>query len=233
MLENRTRCRFDANLPSLEPMLMAIRVNLRRWGRPTLASLCLLASAVCWMFIGVSTEASAQQLRLEFSPANTTINFALGDLVHTVRGSFLLKQGNVQYDFSTANVTGALVIDAASGNSGNRIRDRKMHREILESARYSEITFRPDRLEGEVAPSGSFTVKVHGIFSVHGADHELTMPVRVQVLPDHWTADAHFTIPYVKWGIKNPSSFLLRVSESVEIAVHATGGRPLATNGQR
>jgi len=177
-------------------------------------------------------NAAAQQLRLEFSPANTAVNFALGDLLHTVRGSFLLKHGDVEYNLPTATVTGALVIDASSGKSGNRIRDRKMHREILESVRYSEITFRPDRIEGEVAPSGSSTVKVHGIFSVHGADHELTMPVRVQVLPDHWTADAHFTIPYVRWGIKNPSSFLLRVSESVEIDVHTTGTSPFASATQ-
>jgi polyisoprenoid-binding protein YceI len=180
------------------------------------------------MWLCVSLNAAAQQLRLEFSPANTAVTFALGDLLHTVRGSFLLKHGDVEYNFSTATVAGALVIDASSGQSGNRIRDRKMHREILESARYSEITFRPDRIEDDIAPSGASTIKVHGLFSLHGADHELTMPVRVQVFPDHWIADTHFTIPYVKWGIKNPSAFLLRVSESVEIAVHATGTNPSA-----
>jgi len=207
-------------------------LSFRRWRRFNLARPALRAAFVLAMSVGISTDASAQQLRLEFSPANTTVNFALGDLLHTVRGSFRLKQGTVEYNFSTATVTGALVIDASSGKSGNRIRDRKMHRQILESARYSEITFRPDRIEGEVAPAGPSAVKVHGLFSLHGADHELTMPVRVQVFPDHWTAETHFTVPYVKWGIKNPSAFFLRVSESVEIAVHATGGRPLAANGQ-
>ena len=197
-----------------------------RWRRPTRARCALLAIAAMWLC--VSLNATAQQLRLEFSPANTTVNFALGDLLHTVRGSFRLKHGDVECKLPTAAVTGALVIDASSGQSGNRIRDRKMHREILESARYSEITFRPDRIEGDIAPSGASTVKVHGLFTLHGADHELTMPVRVQVFPDHWIADIHFTIPYVKWGIKNPSAFLLRVSESVEITVHATGTNPFA-----
>ncbi len=180
------------------------------------------------MWLCLSLNAAAQQLRLQFSPANTAVNFALGDLLHTVRGSFRLKQGTVEYNLSTAAVAGALVIDASSGQSGNRIRDRKMHRQILESARYSEISFRPERIEGEIAPAGPSAIKVHGIFTLHGADHELTMPVRVQVFPDHWTAETHFTVPYVKWGIKNPSAFLLRVSESVEIAIHATGTNPFA-----
>jgi polyisoprenoid-binding protein YceI len=101
-----------------------------------------------------------------------------------------------------------------------------MHKEILESDRYPVISFRPDRVEGNVATLGTSNIQVHGMFSIHGADHELTMPVKVEVFPDHWTADTHFTIPYVKWGIKNPSTFVLRVSESVEIDIHASGANP-------
>jgi polyisoprenoid-binding protein YceI len=143
-----------------------------------------------------------------------------------MHGSFNLKRGNVEYDPNTTSVRGELIADASTGQSGNRTRDRKMHREVLESERYPEISFRPDKVEGLVARAGTSTVQVHGIFTIHGADHELTMPVRVEMLPDHWTANAHFNVPYVKWGLKNPSTFLLRVSESVEIDVHATGANP-------
>jgi polyisoprenoid-binding protein YceI len=132
----------------------------------------------------------------------------------------------VDYKVGTKSVSGSLIVDATSGQSGNHSRDRKMHKEILESNRYPVISFRADRVEGNVAAIGSSNVQVHGIFSIHGSDHELTMPVRVDVFPDHWTADTHFTIPYVKWGIKNPSTFVLRVSESVEIDVHASGANP-------
>ena len=179
-----------------------------------------------WLCLSGTARAQPQELKLEFASSNTTIVFTLGDILHTVHGSFHLKRGDVEYDLGTGAVHGSLVVDATSGRSGNRSRDHKMHREILESARYPEISFRPDRVDGRVAPDGSSTVQVHGIFSVHGTDHELTMPVRVQVFPDHWTADTHFTLPYVKWGIKNPSAFILRVSEAVEIDVHATGANP-------
>ena len=174
----------------------------------------------------IPLSAQTQELRLEFTPANTAVDFTLGDILHTVHGLFKLKQGEINYDFATTAVRGQLVIDATSGESGNRSRDHKMHREILESAQYPEIIFRPDRVQGAVAPAGTSNVQVHGLFSIHGAEHELTMPVRVEIFPDHWIADTHFSIPYVKWGIKNPSTLFLRVSESVEIDIHATGTNP-------
>jgi polyisoprenoid-binding protein YceI len=186
---------------------------------------------VLLLLASLTIRARGQELTLQFVPSTTSITFTLGDLVHTVHGSFNLKSGEVQYDPATGGVHGILVVDATSGQSRNRIRDRRMHREILESAKYPEITFRPDQVEGKVAGLGTSTVQVRGIFSIHGAGHEIVIPVKVQVLPDHWIADTHFTVPYVQWGIKNPSSFLLRVSESVEVDVHATGANPPTGGG--
>jgi polyisoprenoid-binding protein YceI len=201
-----------------------------RWCRAgDFASSNRMLSAIVLAFsCSAAAFAQPQELRLQFDPSKTTIAFTLGDILHTVHGSFQLKQGDVRYNIVTMSVEGTLVVDATSGQSGNRSRDHKMHKEILESARYPTITFRPDKVEGAVAPMGTSTVQVHGIFSIHGTDHELTMPVRVEVFPDHWVADTHFTVPYVKWGIKNPSTFVLRVSESVEVDVHATGTNPAA-----
>ena len=186
----------------------------------SLAASCLLMSSVA------SAQTSA--LSLYFSPAETNIGFTIGDSLHTIRGSFRLKRGEIDFDANTRAIHGIIVVDATSGQSGSRIRDRRMHREILQSQRYPEISFRPDRVEGKIPASGSASVQVHGVFSIHGGEHEITLPARVQAFPDHWILDLHFTIPYVKWGIKNPSTFLLRVSESVEIDVHATGGPPIA-----
>jgi polyisoprenoid-binding protein YceI len=192
--------------------------GIRAWF--SLAASCLLMSLVA--------SAETSPWLLHFFPAETRIAFTIGDSLHTIHGSFQLKSGDVTFDPNTGAIHGLIVVDATSGQSGSRIRDRRMHREILQSDRFPEISFRPDRVEGKIPGSGSASLQVHGAFSIHGGEHEITLPARVQASPDHWILDLHFAIPYVKWGIRNPSTFLLRVSESVEIDVHATGGSPMA-----
>jgi polyisoprenoid-binding protein YceI len=170
-----------------------------------------------------SIEAAAQDFVFRLDPQRTTINFTLGDVLHTVRGTFRLKEGTLHFATVSGKLTGEILVDAKSGESGNGMRDRKMHREVLESDLYPEIAFRPDHVEGAVAPQGKSSVRVHGVFTIHGADHELTIPAEVETFPDHWTAMLHFAVPYAKWGMKNPSTLFLRVTESVDIDLTASG----------
>jgi len=175
------------------------------------------------LLAGVSPAAAAQELALQLDPQHTSVIFTLGDVLHTVRGTFRLKQGSLRLDRASGKLAGEVVVDTKSGESGSGMRDRKMHREILESDRYPEIIFRPDRLDGAVAPRGKSQVHVHGIFSIHGADHELTVPADVEMFADHWNATLHFAVPYAKWGMKNPSTVFLRVNDSVDIDLTAAG----------
>jgi polyisoprenoid-binding protein YceI len=195
--------------------LIALSAIAERARRPGLGALVVL------IFAGVT--AAAQETSLPVDPQHTTIKFTLSDVLHTVRGSFRLKRGSLHLDAASGKLIGEIVVDAKSGDSGNGMRDRKMHREVLESDRYPEIAFRPDRVEGTVSPKGQSFVSVHGIFTIHGSDHELTVPAQVEMASDHWNAALHFSIPYVKWGIKNPSTLFLRVSESVDIDLNAAG----------
>ncbi len=175
-------------------------------------------------FLAVANIASAAQgVAFQLDPQHTTINYTLGDALHTVHGTFRLKRGSLRLDAGSGKLAGEVIVDAKSGDSGSGMRDHKMHREILESDRYPEIAFRPDRVDGAVALQGKSSVRVHGIFTIHGSDHELTVPAEIEMFPDHWTATLHFAVPYASWGMKNPSTFFLRVSESVDIDL-TTGG---------
>ena len=179
------------------------------------------------------TAAAAQDTALQLDPAHTSVKFTLGDVLHTVRGTFQLRHGALQFDPGSGKISGQIVVDAKSGDSGSGMRDRKMHWEILESERYSEFIFRPNHVQGTVAPEGKSTVQVRGIFSIHGTDHEITVPAEVEMGSDHWTATVHFTIPYVKWGMKNPSTLFLRVNDSVQIDLVATGSVGQRSNEAR
>ena len=178
----------------------------------------LLAAALAW--------GQAQEATLNFDPAQTTVNFTLGDVLHTVHGSFRLKTGQVRFDPATNSISGELVVDAPSGNSGSTGRDRKMHKEILQSVRYPEVTFHPDRVDGKVLVPGRSAVQVHGMFGILGVEHEITVPAQVELAPDHWSLAVHFAVPYVKWGLKDPSTFILRVEKTVDIDLNARGPSP-------
>jgi polyisoprenoid-binding protein YceI len=149
----------------------------------------------------------------------TKVEFTLPSLLHTVHGEFRLKRGALAFDAESGKLSGELVIDATSGESGNESRDKRMHSAILESSKYPEIVFRPDRVEGKVVNTGKSTVQLHGTFSIHGADHEILVPATVDAAGGAYAVTATFEIPYVKWGLKNPSTLMLRVSENVEIRV--------------
>jgi polyisoprenoid-binding protein YceI len=172
--------------------------------------------------LGAAALLLAQPAGYVMEPAQTTVEFTLGDVLHTVKGTFKLKRASLSFDSKSGAAAGELVVDAASGESGSPARDRRMHAEILESGKYPEIVFRPDRVEGVVAPEGKSQVQFHGSFSIHGAAHELTIPAAVEASGGQYRVTATFTVPYVKWGMKNPSNFLLRVNQTVEIRIQAT-----------
>jgi polyisoprenoid-binding protein YceI len=166
---------------------------------------------------------STGEIVLGLDPAQSKVHWTLDSTVHTVHGSFTFKKGTLQLDTSTGKASGEIIVDAASGNSGNDGRDKKMHNEVLESGRYAEVIFRPDRVEGKIAPQGKFTVQVHGLLALHGSQHELTVPVQAEFAGDHWTGRAKFNVPFIDWGLKNPSNFFLKVNHAVEIELEMKG----------
>ncbi len=164
---------------------------------------------------------AANVANFDLDPSKTEIHYTLHDPLHTVHGTFKLKSGTLHLDPDSGKASGGIVIDVTSGESGSGARDHRMHKEILESQHYPEAVFTPDHVDGHIASQGESQIDMHGMFRVHGADHELTLHFQVEANNGQYTASTHFTIPYVKWGMKNPSNFFLRVDDKVEIDVRA------------
>ncbi len=170
-------------------------------------------------------QAAPADVALAVDAAGSKVHYAVSSTLHTVHGEFSLKRGSIRFNPETGKATGEIVVDAASGESGSSGRDQRMNKVILESARFQEVVFVPDRIIGKVTLAGPMSVQVHGTFTLHGVDHELTIPVQAEISGNHWTGKAAFEVPYIEWGLKNPSNFLFKVSPTVNISLELSGSR--------
>jgi polyisoprenoid-binding protein YceI len=170
-----------------------------------------------------TAQSAAQEIVLSLDPAQTKVHYAVDTTLHTVHGTFALKNGSVHLDPESGKAGGEVIVLATSGDSGNSSRDARMHKEILETAKYPDAIFRPTQIEGKVARSGNSDVKLQGIFSIHGGEHAIAVPVHAELSGDHWKGTAKFQIPYIQWGIKDPSSWLLKVKPKVDVELEMYG----------
>lgn len=170
-----------------------------------------------------TASASPGSLSLTLDPALCKVHWTLPGSLHTVHGTFALTRGALNLERASGKAGGEIVVNARSGESGNESRDTRMHKEILETGKYPEVVFHPALVEGKVSGSGPFDVQVRGILFVHGGDHEIAAPVHAELSGESWKGTAKFDVPYVEWGIKNPSNFLLKAGKVVSIEVEMAG----------
>jgi polyisoprenoid-binding protein YceI len=175
---------------------------------------------ICFLMM-LACAAPAQAV-FDVDAANSHAAFTLGDVLHTVHGSFRVKSGSIHFDPSGA-ASGEIVVDATSGDSGSGARDKRMHQNILESRRFPEIVFVPSHVKGTVNATGESKVEIEGMFTIHGASHPLTASAVVTASGDRMQTKVHFAVPYVSWGMKNPSTLFLKVGETVDIDLDASG----------
>ena len=185
-----------------------VSVTVQVWGRPSQEPV---------------RPPNAEGITLKLDPEHSTLTWTLGSTLHTVHGKFALKSGQLQFDPESGRASGEFIAFATSGESGNDSRDKKMHREILESARYPDVIFRPTKIEGKVARTGASDVQMRGTFLLHGTEHEITVPVHSELTADRWKGSAKFSVPYIQWGLRSPNTFLLKADPAVEIDLELSG----------
>jgi polyisoprenoid-binding protein YceI len=181
------------------------------------------AFAALVLILLVPAVAGAQQLELEIDPAKSRLEFTLDAFLHTVHGSMAVTRGQIRIDPTTGEARGSIVADARSAKTGNDGRDDRMHEEILESSKYPQIEFSPRQVAGSVNTNGRSNVQLRGVIDIHGRQQEISVPINVEFTAEDWSAEATFPVPYVKWGLKNPSTLFLRVKDTVTVTVHAAG----------
>ena len=167
--------------------------------------------------------ALCQKQTFSVDPKASEVTFSLSGSDHSVHGAFQVQNGSIDFDPGATKISGTVVVAAGSGKSGNDSRDHKMSADVLDAPHFAEVSFVPQTYQGTIASSGDSTIQVTGTFTLHGTPHELTVPMQIHIDGTTCTAKTHFTVPYVKWGLKDPSVFVLRVAKEVEINLTLVG----------
>ena len=164
-------------------------------------------------------DATAEPLVLILSPERTRLTFTVGATGHVIEGLLALQSGEIHFDPETGEASGQVLIDLRRAITGNRLRDHEMHTSVLETEQYPIATFRPSRVTGSFVPSGPSELALAGVLSLHGVEHSMILPVRVKATGETVSAETVFEVPYVAWGLHNPSLLFLRVAPIAAVSL--------------
>ena len=179
--------------------------------------------AVFALALMVPPAALCQHQTFVVNPDLSEVKMTLKTTHELVSGTFHIQSGSIEFDRSAPEISGSVVVLAGSGKTGNGSRDKKMNKDILEVQQYATVSFQPKSYAGTIAPSGDSTIQVTGIFTLLGTPHEITVPALVHVEGSTATAKVHFVVPYVQWGLKNPSFLVWKADNDVAIDLILAG----------
>jgi polyisoprenoid-binding protein YceI len=179
--------------------------------------------AVLALAVILAPAALAQQQTFVANPDASEVKMTLKTTREVVNGTFHIQSGSLEFDRGAAKISGSVVVLAGSGKTGNGSRDKKMNKEILQVEQHATVSFDPKSYAGAIAPSGDSTIQVTGIFTLLGTPHEITIPILVHLEGTTATAKAHFVVPYIQWGLKDPSFLFWKADKDVAIDLFLTG----------
>jgi len=171
----------------------------------------------------IALPATAAQKTLELDPEATQVSFDLQATGENVHGTLYLQSAEISFAPLTGAASGEVRIDARKAETGGKKRDKAMHKKVLESDRFALIRFTPERLVGELAEQGASEVELVGTVELLGREHPLSLPAKVEIAGDTASVETHFVVPYVDWGLRDPSFLFLKVAKSVEVTINGSG----------
>lgn len=167
--------------------------------------------------------ARAQHQTFVVNPDASEVKMTLKTTHELVTGTFHIQSGSIEFDRRATKISGSVVVASGSGNTGNGSRDKKMNKDILRVEHYTTVSFAPKAYTGTIAESGDSTIQVSGAFTLLGTSHDLTIPMQIHMEHSKATAKAQFVIPYVQWGLKNPSFLIWKAENDVAIGLNLSG----------
>jgi hypothetical protein len=171
----------------------------------------------------LAPAALAQHQTFAVNPDASEVKMTLQTTHEVVNGTFHIQSGSIEFDRGTAKMSGSVVVAAGSGKTGNGSRDKKMNKDILQVEQHATVSFEPKSYAGVIASSGDSAIQVTGLFTLLGTPHEITIPMLVHLEGATASAKAHFAVPYIQWGLKDPSFLIWKADKDVAIDLFLTG----------
>jgi polyisoprenoid-binding protein YceI len=179
--------------------------------------------AVSALAVLLGPAALAQHQTFAVNPDASEVEMKLNTTHEVVNGTFNIQSGSIEFDRSNPKMSGSVTVLAGSGKTGNDSRDKKMNKDILKVNQYTTISFAPKTYTGTIAPSGDSTIQVSGVFTLLGNPHDMTIPMQIHIDRSKVTVRAQFVVPYVQWGVKNPSFMFWKAENDVAIDLNLVG----------
>jgi YceI-like domain len=171
----------------------------------------------------LGSAALAQHQTFIVNPDASEVKMKLNTTHEVVNGTFHVQSGSIYFDRIASHISGIVIVAAGSGKTGNDSRDRKMNKDILRVDQFATVSFAPKTYNGTIATSGDSTIQVSGVFTLLGTAHDLTIPMQIHIDGSKATAKGQFVVPYVQWGLKNPSFMIWKAENNVGIDLNLVG----------
>jgi len=130
------------------------------------------------------------------------------------------------YQPASGNLQGSIVVSARGLTTDNKRRDAKMHEKVLKSSPHPLITLNILRADGVLDPETGGALQLEAELILLGQAHPLSFPVEISVSDMEngvLLATGAFMVPYVAWGLEDPSAVFLRVDKEVRVSFSAAG----------
>lgn len=185
----------------------------RRW---VIALLCLVSC--------LASPLAAETLRLRLDPAQSQVSVRFAATLQSVTGRLGPAEGTIEFDPATGQASGDVRMDFTRATTDNGRRDRKMHAKILETDRYPGAVFHVEGVSlANTLHQGENDVQLRGTVDFHGSSRLVTLPATVTLKGGEVRAKGWLEVPYIAWGVRDPSFFLLRVAKVVTVEVNIAG----------
>lgn len=179
--------------------------------------------AVFALAVMLPSSVFSQHENFTVNPDASEVKMTLNTTHEVVYGIFHIQSGSVEFNRSAPKMSGLIVVLPGTGKTGNNNRDKKMRNDILKVDEFTTVTFAPKSYAGTITLSGDSAIHVSGVFTLLGTPHDLTIPMQIHLDGSKAVTKAHFIVPYIQWGLTDPSFMFWKAEHDVAIDLNLVG----------